>query len=196
MIGVICPSSFEYKALDRKFIQKKNGVIFLSGMGKVRVLCACADLVRKYPELRAIALIGFAGALTPNLKIGDVVEPNVFIEQDYNAEPLEKFPHILRRKHSRWLKGSSDAVMLTQDKFLKDNPLKGGADEKKFKKVVCDMESYAAAYFCERQKIRYAVVKIISDCADDSADHDFLKACRGLSLKLNDVTLKLICKLA
>ena len=165
-------------------------------MGKVRVLYACADLVRKYPKLRAIALIGFAGALTPNLKIGDVIEPNVFIEQDYNAEPFEKFPHILRRKHPRWLKGSSDAVMLTQDKFLKDNPLKGGADEKKFKKVVCDMESYAMAYFCAQSKLRYAIAKIVSDCADDTADHDFLKACVALSPKLNQITLQLLDKLA
>ena len=41
------------------------------------------------PHLKSIFLVGFAGALTPSLKIGDVVEPSTFIEQDYNAEPLE-----------------------------------------------------------------------------------------------------------
>lgn len=162
-------------------------------MGKLRALYACANLVRQNPKLKSILLIGFAGGLTSHLKIGDVIEPTTFIEQDYNAEPLEKFPNMLVRKGAkRFLGESRDAVMLTQDRFLKSNPYKHTPYEKKFKAIACDMESYAVAFFCEKLKMKYAVVKIISDCADESADHDFLKACRELSPKLNRLTLELV----
>ena len=193
MIGVLCPSDFEYRALDQKKIQRTAGVVLhRSGMGKVRVLYACSELMWRYPDLKAIALIGFAGALTPDLEIGDVIEPRIFIEQDYCAEPLEKFPNVLRRRGGRRLRGSSDAVMLTQDKFLRENPYRGTPLADRYKRIACDMESYAVAYFCEKRKMRFAVSKLISDRADASADHDFLKACHRLSPKLNRVTHQLV----
>ncbi len=194
MIGIICPSSFEYKVLHKKKISKYAHLI-LSGMGKLRAQYACAELLRKYPRLKAIALIGFAGSISPDLKVGDVVEPKIFIEQDYNAEPFEKFPNTIRRKGSRLLKDSKDGVMLTQDKFLKENPYAREDQKGRLKALACDMESYAVAHFCAKRNIRYAVAKIISDRADSKADHDFLKACRELSPKLNRTALELIDRL-
>lgn len=195
MIGVVCPSSFEYKALDKKRISKR-AVLILSGMGKLRAQYACGELLRRHPRLRAIALIGFAGSLSSGLKVGDVVEPRLFIEQDYNAEPLEKFPNSIRRKGPRLLKGSKDAVMLTQDKFLKENPYARSDEKGRYKTLACDMESFAVAHFCSKRNIRFAVAKIISDRADSKADHDFLNACRALSPKLNHVTLELVERLS
>jgi len=193
VIGIICPSQFEYEALDRKTLQEKHVALVTSGMGKLRASHACFMLREEHPDLEAILLIGFAGALTPNLKIGDVIEPNTFIEQDYNAEPLEKFPNqIQKARPTQLLPESRDAVMLTQDKFLKENPYRDGPYAEKFKHLACDMESYAVAFFCRVAQIDCAVVKLISDCADETADHDFLKACQELSPKLNRVVLQAV----
>jgi adenosylhomocysteine nucleosidase len=193
MIGVICPSQFEYRALDRKKLSRQGTVLICPGMGKVRTVIGCAKLLKDYPKLRFILLIGFAGGLTKNLQIGDVVEPRTFIEQDYNAEPFEKFPNKIRRKNARaYFKGSKNAVMLTQDRFLTSNPYQDGPYAKKYKTLTCDMESYAVAQFCKNFKLDYAVIKLISDVADENADHDFLKACRKLAPKLNRVVLKAI----
>lgn len=189
MLGIICPSAFEFKALDRKKLASLGAAFVVSGMGKVRAATACAELQMKHRDLKSILLIGFAGGLTADLSTGDVIEPSVFVEQDYNAEPFEKFPNILRQSPRPLLAESRPAVMLTQDRFLKDNPYKGSALEKKFKTLACDMESYAVAYYCRKRRLRCAVVKIISDQADGTADHDFLKACRELSPKLNEVVL-------
>ncbi len=72
--------------------------------------------------------------------------------------------------------------MLTQDRFLKENPYaKVGRSPAKNMPMACDMESYAVAYFCERSKLRYSAVKLISDTADENADHDFMKACKKLA---------------
>ena len=82
--------------------------------------------------------------------------------------------------------------MLTQDRFLKENPYRGGPYAKKYKTLACDMESYAVAYFCKEARLRFASLKLISDSADHAADHDFLKACRDLSPKLNRVVLQAV----
>jgi adenosylhomocysteine nucleosidase len=185
MTGVVCPSVFEYRALDKKALAKKNVRLVLSGMGKLRAMHACARLHREHPGLERILLVGFCGGLTANLKVGTPVEPSVFVEQDYYAEPFEKFPNVIRKKGARLLGGSVDAVMLTQDRFLTENPHARGPYAKKFKKVACDMESYAVAYYCTENRIPFSVVKLVSDSADSSADHDFLRACRALSPKLN-----------
>jgi nucleoside phosphorylase len=163
----------------------------------LRALTACSELHRRQPDLKTIILIGFAGALTTDLKIGDLIEPSLFVEQDYNAEPFEKFPNqILKNKHRKLLSGSRDAVMLTQDRFLTENPYRDRPAGRGYKTIACDMESYAVAYYCRRMKIQYTVAKLISDCADETADHDFLKACRDLSPKLNRATLELLEQLS
>ena len=186
MIGVICPSIFEYRSLDRARLQKDGAVIVQSGMGKLRAMYACAELRRQKKKLRHILLIGFAGGLTANLKVGQVVEPSLFIEQDYFAEPFEKFPNQIRRTgFKKMLRDSTEAVMLTQDRFLTENPYREGPYAKKFKKIACDMESYAVAHYCRNARVPYGVIKLISDSADENADHDFLAACKRLAPKLN-----------
>jgi len=96
MLGILCPSTFEYKALDHARLKKAGTSVELSGMGKLRSLLGALRLYEKHPSLRGILLVGFAGGLTPDLSIGDVVEPDVFIEQDYFAEPFEKFPNRIK----------------------------------------------------------------------------------------------------
>ena len=193
MVGVICPSVFEYRSLGHSKLRRERMVLIHSGMGKLRALSACHKLIKERPRLKSILLVGFAGGLTPSLKVGDIIEPSVFIEQDYNAEPFEKFPNIIKRNGRRKLiRASSDAAMLTQDKFLKENPYREGPYAKKYPRLACDMESYAVAHFCRASGIPYAVVKLISDSADANADHDFLKACRQLAPKLNETVLEAV----
>lgn len=189
MIGVICPSIFEYRALDKTALRRKRVTLVRSGMGKLRAMYACAWMHRKLPGLRHILLIGFAGGLKGGLKIGDVIEPSLFIEQDYYAEPLEKFPNRIRASFRKLMPDSSESVMLTQDRFLTENPYQKGPYARRFKKITCDMESYAVAHYCEQAAIPYSVVKLISDLAGETADHDFLKACKRLAPKLNRIAL-------
>lgn len=183
--GVLCPSLFEFRSLDRAGIARGRRELVCSGMGKVRAAIGCHRLARA--GARHILLVGFCGALTPSLSVGDTVEPSLFIEQDYVAEPLEKFPNILRKDAPRrLLRDSLDAVMLTQDRFLTENPYRGGPYAAKYPRLVCDMESFAVARFCREAGIAYSVVKLVSDVADGNAHHDFLAACRALAPVLNE----------
>ncbi|MBI4431911.1 MAG: hypothetical protein HY592_00290 [Candidatus Omnitrophica bacterium] len=195
MVGVICPSRFEYEFLKKSLLKDKRALFVLSGMGKIRAFQGCARLREQNPLLRKLLLIGFAGGLTPNLKIGDLVEPNYFIEQDYNCEPMEKFPNLVKTATPKLLKESARCLMLTQDTFMKDNPYKSGVKKGPHSVIACDMESYAVAYFARQNKARMHAVKLISDAADETADHDFLKACRQLAPRLNEVVSQAIGRL-
>ena len=185
MIGVICPSAFEYEMLNVDW-PAMGAQVVLSGMGKLRALEACHKLNYKN-DLRAILLLGFAGSLSDSLDIGDVIEPSVFIEQDYNVEPFEIFPNQVLMTREKLLAESKKAALLTQDRFLKENPYRGSKMETRYGALACDMEAYAVAYFGKTHGISCSVVKLISDRADDTAEHDFLKACRELAPKLNRV---------
>ncbi len=193
---MLCPSIFEYRALDKASLKKAGALVEMSGMGKLRSMLGCMRLYERCAGLGGLLLTGFAGGLTPNLEIGDVVEPDVFVEQDYCAEPLEKFPNIIHASGRRLIRDSKRVAMLTQDRFLTENPYRSGELSHTFFMIACDMESYAVAKFCREKKIRVAVVKLISDVADAKADHDFLAACRRLAPKLNitaQTALKSFC---
>jgi nucleoside phosphorylase len=189
MIGVICPSQFEYEFLEPAELERQGARVVVSGMGKVRAASACGRLHSARPDLRAILLVGFAGGLTPNLRTGDVVEPDVLIEQDYNAEPFEEFPNVIRRADGKLLAESVTAAMLTQDRFLKENPYRDGPYAREFPRLACDMESYAVAHYCREAGLGCGIVKLISDAADAAADRDFLKACRELAPALRAAAL-------
>lgn len=183
MIGIVCPSRFEYKFLDRAGLARRSELV-CAGMGKVRTVVALHGMLSRR-RLKGALLIGFCGGLS-RLKVGDVIEPSTFIEQDYDARPFEPFPNTLRKRRGRKLLARSlDAAMLTQDRFLKENPYKNGPYARKYPRLACDMESYAFAYFCEKAKLPYSVVKFVSDAADGTADHDFLSACRRLAPELS-----------
>ncbi|MFT5207421.1 MAG: nucleoside phosphorylase [Candidatus Omnitrophota bacterium] len=185
MIGIICPSTFEFDHLN--IVNQDADIdIICSGMGKVRAALACHHLVNRNTQLDYILLIGFAGALSPTLAIGDLIEPTNFIEQDYNAEPLESFPNRVKRAPFKKLHSEAkDAVMLTQDRFLTHNPYTDLASQPGYESIACDMESYAVAYCSQELKIPFSALKFISDNADSDADHDFLGNCERLAPKFN-----------
>lgn len=185
MIGIICPSSFEYNVLEASNLDKRLAVLICSGMGKVRAATAC-HLLMKNSGIDQLLMVGFAGALSSDLQIGDRIEPKTYIEYDYCAEPFEIYPNVISRSEVALFSDSKHPVMLTQDRFLTSNPYKGSELESEYPSVACDMESYALIHFCQATGIQGRVVKIISDVADASADHDFLNNCKKLAPFFND----------
>ncbi len=183
MIGIICPSIFEYRYIRSMKLPVKKATIVRSGMGKLRALDACYRLKTEHPRLQRILLIGYAGGLS-GLKVGDLIEPNTFLEYDFDARPFEKYPHKLQFKQKKIFSHSRRCAILTQDRFLTSNPLEGTPLGKQYPVMACDMESYAVAYFSKISGIPVSIFKLISDEADAHAEHDFLKACKDLSGKL------------
>lgn len=194
-VGVVCPSIFEFEALKALTLEAHAAVI-LSGMGKVRSAWGVGELKRRHPGLRHILLIGFAGGLR-GLKLGDLIEPRQVIEQDYCAEPFEKFPNRIVLKGPALVRGSKPAALLTQDRFLTSNPYRdGGPPGARHARLACDMEAYAVAWTARKLGLTCSVVKLVSDEADSTADHDFLKACTELRPRLQSVLTEAVRSLS
>ena len=126
----------------------------LSGMGKLRALQACHEA---RPAPSHVLLVGYAGSLSRSLKIGDLIEPDVFIEQDYDARPFERFPHHIRSSTRKLFARSKRAAMLTQDRFLTENPFRETPLARRYPNLACDMEAYAAALYCRSKSVPLSV---------------------------------------
>ncbi len=57
------------------------------------------------------------------------------------------------------------------------------------------MEAYAVVWTAKKIGLNSSVLKLISDEADASADHDFLKACTGLRPRLQSILIEAIAHL-
>jgi len=159
--------------------QRMSGVIRISGAGFVgreggiegrRVVAIEAGVGRKAAEHGARALIaghrpkwiisaGFAGGLDPRLELGDIVMASAVadldgreLEIDINVDPaaLAQSPrlHIGR--------------LITVDRVIREAKEKKrlGAERQA---IAVDMESMAVAEVCRQEKVRFMVVRVISD---------------------------------
>ena len=159
--------------------QRMSGVIRISGAGFVgreggiegrRVVAIEAGAGRKAAEHGARALIaghrpkwiisaGFAGGLDPRLELGDIVMASAVadlegreLEIDINvdAQALAETPrlHIGR--------------LITVDGVIREAKEKKrlGAERQA---IAVDMESMAVADVCRQEKVRFMVVRVISD---------------------------------
>ena len=167
MTAIVVPSEFESKVITHPH--------HVSGMGKIRATCAVYDLASKgYKE---ITLVGFCGGIK-NVSVGEVVMPTYFLEADYNVSPLEVYPNLI---------GIGNCLMISQDKFLTNNPY-----DFECEKIVTDMESYAMAYACQHLGIEFKCVKIVSDIVGSNSHVDFLESCNKYSGLLNELIGEII----
>lgn len=171
-------------------------VLARCGMGKV---AAASGVQRLIDEWRAgsIVLCGLAGGLDPRLKLGDIVVGESFVQHDIDASPI--FPRfqvpslgislfhaepgmvqaaeaasreaaaILHRDSApRIYRG----LIATGDQFIKDE--KREEIRAFFPDALCvEMEGGAIAQVCSLNQTPYAVVRIVSDGADEAAPDVF-----------------------
>jgi len=167
MLSVIIPSKFE-----SELIKVPHHV---SGMGKIRAVCAVHKLVEEGTV--GILLAGFCGGIK-NVSIGEVIKPTYFLEGDYNVSPLEVYPNLI---------GFGNCLMISQDRFITSSTYNFECE-----KIATDMESYAVAYTCLRLGVEFKVVKIVSDIVGENSEKDFLESCKKLSGKLEEEILNAI----
>lgn len=174
-IGLVFALGMEASGLA----QRMSGVIRISGAGFVgreggiegrRVVAIEAGAGRKAAEHGARALIaghrpkwiisaGFAGGLDPRLELGDIVMANAVadlegrelaIDINVDAQALAETPrlHIGR--------------LITVDRVIREAKEKTrlGAERQA---IAVDMESMAVAEVCRQEKVRFMVVRVISD---------------------------------
>lgn len=168
---------------------EKDVVVAKCGVGKVFAgLCAEAMILKYAPEL--IINVGVAGCLDEHLKIGDIVIADSVCQHDMDTSPLgdpvgmlsdiniikipaDKKAYELFEVCAKELQlPYSVGTIASGDQFV------SSGEKKKF--IVdtfgaksCEMEGGAIGHVCYVNNVPFAVLRAMSDGADDGAKMDF-----------------------
>lgn len=171
-------------------IAGKRVVVCKSGVGKVNA-AVTAQLLITACKVDAILFTGVAGALDPELEVGDLVVSLDCLQHDMDARALG-FPRgvIPYQEQSvfpadpelvKLAAASGEAVLpgrvrtgrvLSGDKFIADKEEVAGLREE-LQGVCAEMEGAAVAQVCAMNGIPYVVIRSMSDKADGSAPVSF-----------------------
>lgn len=187
-------------------------VVSKSGVGKVLSAAHTQHLIDKYKP-SVILFSGLAGALNPELEIGDIIVGSQCVQHDMDASALgfslgqipytsHRFvsapPNLVelalkfRHPHGKIVSG----IILSGDQFIT-------GEKQSYLKRICgelggdaiEMEGAAVALISELNKVPCLIMRTISDRADHSAKVDFGKflpeASRNASLLLEHMLERL-----
>jgi adenosylhomocysteine nucleosidase len=168
-------------------------VLALSGVGKVAAATTATLLLDRYP-IDALIFTGVAGGLHADVQVGDVVIARELLQHDMDASPLFPRYEIPYTGVSRfaadapWCERLARAVrslparprlhqglVISGDRFIAS-----AADNHALRTLLPDalaveMEGAAVAQVCADFGRPCAVVRTVSDRADDSAHLDFMR---------------------
>lgn len=166
-------------------------VITRAGVGKVNAALAAGAMALLYHPDRLINT-GVAGALAGDLKQGDVVVATSLVEYDMDTTPFGEPRGLLQIRGQELVELPADGetvaaltraagtcgetprtgMIATGDRFV------AGADAKAailsyFPALACEMEGAAIAHAAYAAGVPVAVLRVVSDSADGSAQLDY-----------------------
>ena len=156
--------------LYRGKFKNRDTLLVQTGMGKERAENATRFILERYP-ITAIISLGFAGALAPELRIGDVVVCSTLHcapgseHEEQMLEPLAPDAHLLSvasrgpgDRSLRFCLGSGVTVLQLNSSTQKMQGL-----SETFHAHIVDMESYWIARIAAAQRIPCIAIRSISD---------------------------------
>ena len=167
-------------------------IAVLSRIGKVAAATTAVVLIEKF-KVDRIVFTGVAGGLAPQVKVGDVVVADSFIQHDLDASPI--FPKYevplygtdrfatdaalseqLVRAAREALPSASlhRGLVLSGDRFVSTTSESRALQTALPDALAVEMEGAAFAQVCHDYGVPFAAVRTISDRADDEAHGDFL----------------------
>lgn len=170
-------SLFEWQRGDAE----EKLVLALCGIGKVQTAIASSHVFENYDIFKCVN-IGIAGNIGWNdLKVGDVVLPNTFIQHDaYLPSESKEFDYLKAPifldyavwenldLYKFWL--AMNGICITGDQFI-DDPEKLHSLKENFGECVVDMEAFSFLSVAREFGLldKCVVIKGISDSADEDA---------------------------
>jgi adenosylhomocysteine nucleosidase len=147
---------------------QQNIVLVRSGVGKQRAEDSTLQVIERF-QPKALISIGYAGAVQPELNVGDLVITNSIIEE--NGEKDRKYhldPYWLDRARSIQFADGVKAVvggLLTVNTVIHDPAAKRELGKRYCVQAV-EMETCAIARVAEDKEVPLLSVRVISDRVD------------------------------
>lgn len=164
------------------------------GIGKVNAAMGCQVLISEFaPEL--VINTGVAGSLAPSLAIGDIVIAESVCQHDFDTTALGEEPGLLPGLNTVQIPSDKKAAARLCDIAEKFGikhllaPIASGdcfvADAAKKRFIVdtfgaaaAEMEGGAIGQVCAVNNVPFAVLRALSDSADEGACDDYPSFCR------------------
>lgn len=164
-------------------------VLARCGVGKVNGALGAAAL--RVAGAEAVLFTGVAGGIAPGVAVGDLVVADDVVQHDVDVTPLGRGPGELLGEPLAWSADdrlraaceraaraiAEDAAVHTGrvasgDQFVASEAARARIHEV-FGALAAEMEGAATAQACARMGLPWAVVRSISDSADEGAVEDF-----------------------
>ncbi|MGD0900763.1 MAG: hypothetical protein ABR915_23265 [Thermoguttaceae bacterium] len=140
-----------------------RGVVLMeSGVGRQSAARATHALLDAHRPARVFST-GFAGALDPKLRRGDLVVADSLIDDTFHILPTPHTFHALLPFRVGRLLWVDRITRLPSEKRELGS---------KYQAVACDMESLAVAEVCRERNVPFLAVRVISDMADEELPRD------------------------
>lgn len=186
----------------------KDVVVAQCGIGKVfAAICAEAMILKFNPDY--IINTGVAGTLTNALSIGDVAISQSVVQHDMDTSPigdpkgLLSGINIINIPADEYLSSLAQTVIKEQkincikgviasgDQFIASKTQKD-LIVSEFSAIACEMEGAAVGHVCFVNKVKFLILRAISDSADNSSHMDYPTFLKMASENSTKVTLELI----
>jgi adenosylhomocysteine nucleosidase len=187
-------------------------VMGVSGFGKVAAASTVTTMLDRFGA-DVVLFAGVAGGLDPGVSRGDVVVADALTQHDFDASPI--FPRfVIPSLHedripadTLWTERVLAAARMTEARVhcglvLTGDRFINGADERHELRslfpdaLAVEMEGAAVAQVCAERGVPFAVVRAISDSANEEAATDFVGFVEQVSAPLlAEIVSKLVAGL-
>jgi adenosylhomocysteine nucleosidase len=166
-------------------------LLVLSGIGKVAAATTTTLLLDRF-DVNAVLFTGVAGGLADGVKVGDVVIGDTLLQHDLDVSPL--FPRwqvpgsglshfaadpawsdVLTRAAQSAGHSVHRGLVVSGDRFVSTAAESAALRAALPDALAVEMEGAAVAQVCHDFARPFAVMRCISDRADDSAHGDFAR---------------------
>ena len=164
-------------------------VVAQAGVGKVNAAVTAQTMILEY-GVDMLINIGVAGGIADSLKIGDIVVASSLVEHDMDTTAIGDEPGFITgidkvymdtdKKVSDMILECADdlklhtlsGVIATGDIFVSTDQVRDRL-RNQFNAVAAEMEGGAISHVCTMNNIPFAVLRAMSDCANDDSKVDF-----------------------
>ena len=185
-------------------IANKNVIVVKSNVGKVNSARVCQTLIDKFnPSL--VINVGTAGSVNNSLEIGDIIVADRLVQYDFDVTPFgRKLGEI--ENIGEHVKVSGDLLELCEDtnvtigciasgdKFIVNKEEKDNI-RNTFNALCIEMEGASIAQVCYLDKVKFIVIRSITDKLDGSSKVDFETFLESSSKKAVNILKEILQKI-
>ncbi len=186
-------------------------VLVRSGIGKVNA-ALCTQVLVDLFAVDTVINTGVAGAISPDVKIGDIVISSDAVQHDFDISAVGDEPGVISGLETSIFPSDNSLVSVAYDvvKELGHNAYVGriasgdqfisdpDAKEKiswMFRPLCCEMEGAAIAHACYLNRIPFVIIRAISDNAEEGSDINYERFFRECAVTAGRIVKNMVTRL-